>query len=119
MIAMSIEAMAEAVALTDVNGVPRSDFFELILGTLFGGRSYQVYSQLIAEGEYVPGFKATLGLKDLNLATEAATQLAAPLPMLSAVHQQMSRAIEAGGGERDWSIMADYTLRSSQPKKPG
>lgn len=117
MIAMTIEAIAEAVALTDVNGVPRDDFFELILGTLFGGRSYQVYSQLIAEGEYQPGFKATLGLKDLNLATEAATQLAAPLPMLSAVHQQMSRAIEDGGGERDWSIMADYTLRTSQPKK--
>ena len=117
MIAMTIEAIAEAVALTDVNGVPRDDFFELILGTLFGGRSYQVYSQLIAEGEYQPGFKATLGLKDLSLATEAATQLAAPLPMLSAVHQQMSLAIEDGGGERDWSIMADYTLRTSQPKK--
>ena len=117
MIAMTIEAIAEAVALTDVNGVPRDDFFELILGTLFGGRSYQVYSQLIAEGEYQPGFKATLGLKDLSLATEAAAQLAAPLPMLSAVHQQMSRAIEDGGGERDWSIMADYTLRTSQPKK--
>lgn len=117
MIAMSIEAMAEAVALTDVNNVPRNDFFELILGTLFGGRSYQVYSQLIAEGEFEPGFKATLGLKDLSLATEAAAQLSAPLPMLSAVHQQMSRAIADGGGERDWSIMADYTLRTSQPKK--
>lgn len=118
MIAMSIEAMAEAVAITDLNGVPRSDFFELILGTLFGGRSYQVYSQLIAEGEYQPGFKATLGLKDLNLATEAAAPLAAPLPMLTAVHQQMSGAIAEGDGERDWSIMADYTLRTRQPKKP-
>lgn len=117
MIAMAIEAMAEAVALTDIHGVPRSDFFDVILGTLFGSRSYQVYSQIIAEEEYTPGFKATLGLKDLNLATEAASQLAGPLPVLSAVREQMMRAIEEGGGERDWSVMADYTLRSTAVKK--
>jgi 3-hydroxyisobutyrate dehydrogenase-like beta-hydroxyacid dehydrogenase len=113
MIAMAIEAMAEAVALTDANGVPRADFFELILGTLFGSRSYQVYSNLISEGTYVPGFKAVLGLKDLRLAREAAQPLAAPLPMLAAVHEQMRQAVEAGGADRDWSIMADYTLRTA------
>ncbi|MBO1114755.1 NAD(P)-dependent oxidoreductase [Bordetella petrii] len=113
MIAMAIEAMAEAASLTDANGVPRADFFELILGTLFGSRSYQVYSNLISEGEYQPGFKAALGLKDLRLAREAAQALAAPLPMLAAVHEQMRQAVEAGGAERDWSIMADYTLRSA------
>ncbi|MFC4277607.1 NAD(P)-dependent oxidoreductase [Achromobacter aloeverae] len=113
MIAMAIEAMAEAASLTDANGVPREDFFELILGTLFGGRSYQVYSKIISEGAYEPGFKAALGLKDLRLAREAAQPLAAPLPMLDAVHAQMGKAIEAGGAERDWAIMADYTLRST------
>jgi len=114
MIAMAIEAMAEAVSLTDVNGVSRTDFFELILGTLFGSRSYQVYSTLITEGEHTPGFKATLGLKDLRLAQEAAVKLAAPLPMLAAVNEQMRRAVDAGGADRDWSIMADYTLRSTR-----
>lgn len=117
MIAMAIEAMAEAVALTDVHGVPRTDFFEVILGTLFGSRSYQVYSQLITEGKYTPGFKATLGLKDLNLATQAASQLSGPLPVLSAVRQQLESAIEDGGGDRDWSVMADYTLRSTAATK--
>ncbi|ALM81779.1 NAD(P)-dependent oxidoreductase [Bordetella sp. N] len=113
MIAMAIEAMAEAASLTDANGVPRDDFFELILGTLFAGRSYRVYSKIISEGTYQPGFKAQLGLKDLRLAREAAAPLAAPLPMLDAVHAQMSKAVEAGGAERDWAIMADYTLRSA------
>ncbi|MYZ45000.1 NAD(P)-dependent oxidoreductase [Schauerella aestuarii] len=114
MIAMAIESMAEAVSLTDANGVSRTDFFELILGTLFGSRSYQVYSKLISEGEHTPGFKAALGLKDLRLAQEAAATLAAPLPMLAAVHEQMRRAVDAGGADRDWSIMADYTLRSTR-----
>ena len=39
MITMAIEAMAEAVVLTEASGLQRDAFFELILGTLFGGRS--------------------------------------------------------------------------------
>lgn len=119
MIAMAIEAMAEAIALTDAHNVTRADFFDLILGTLFGSRSYQVYSAIIAAGDYQPGFKAALGLKDLRLAREAAQSLATPLPTLEAVHEQMRKAVEAGGAERDWSIMADYTLRMSRPPTRG
>ncbi len=110
MITMAIEAMAEAVVLTEPHGVAREDFFELILGTLFGSRSYQVYSANIASRRYVPGFKASLGLKDLGLACEAAAGTGRRLPMLAAVHGQMAAAVEAGGAARDWSVMAEYTL---------
>lgn len=108
------QAMAEAVVLTEANGVERERFFELILGTLFGSRSYQVYSANIATGDYEPGFKATLGLKDLRLAREAGAQAGGSLPMLDAVYQRMAETIEAGFGERDWSAMADFTIRSSR-----
>tara|TARA_B100000378_G_scaffold181784_1_gene147040 strand:- start:2255 stop:2653 length:399 start_codon:yes stop_codon:yes gene_type:complete len=114
MIAMAIEAMAEAVSLTEGNGVERERFFELILGTLFGSRSYQVYSANIANGDYEPGFKATLGLKDLRLASEAAEETEGSLPMLAAVYQRMSETIDAGLGDRDWSVMADYTIQSTK-----
>ena len=110
MITMAIEALAEAAVLTEANGLPRAAFFELILGTLFGGRAYENYSAHIVNEEYEPGFKARLGLKDLRLATEAATQAGRRLPMLDAVRARMSEAVEAGMGERDWSAMADYTL---------
>ena len=110
MITMAIEAMAEAVVLTEASGLPRDRFFELILATLFGGRSYQVYSANIAEGRYEPGFKAALGLKDLRLATEAASEAGRHLPMLEAVHGQMAAAVDAGLGEKDWSAMAAFTL---------
>ena len=89
MITMVIEAMAEAVVLTEANGLPRAAFFELILGTLFGGRSYESYSAEIAHDDYEPGFKARLGLKDLRLATEAATAAGRRLPMLDAVHERL------------------------------
>ena len=113
MLTFVIEGMAEAVALTEANGLERARFFELMLGTLFGGRAYQVYSETIAAERYEPaGFKAVLGLKDLRLAREAAQEAGATLPMLEATYAQMSKAIAAGMGERDWSAMADYTLKS-------
>ncbi len=113
MITMAIEAMAEAVVLTEANGLARDRFFELILGTLFGSRSYQVYSANIAKDAYQPGFKATLGLKDLRLAKEAAAEADRILPMLDAVHGQMRKTVEAGLGDQDWSAMAKLTLGRS------
>jgi 3-hydroxyisobutyrate dehydrogenase-like beta-hydroxyacid dehydrogenase len=110
MITMAIEGMAEAVVLSEANGLARESFFELILGTLFGSRSYQVYSANIAEGRYDPGFKAVLGLKDLRLAREAASDAGRALPMLDAVHARMRETVEAGLGESDWSAMARFTI---------
>lgn len=114
MITMAIEAMAEAVVLTEANGVARESFFDLILQTLFASRSYQVYSANIAAERYEPGFKATLGLKDLGLAAEAAGQAGRALPMLAAIHGQMAAAVEAGMGERDWSAVAAFTIAGDQ-----
>ena len=114
MITMAIEAMAEAAVLTEANGVPRAAFFELILGTLFGSRAYESYSANISKETYEPGFKAKLGLKDLRLAKEAAKAAGRQLPMLDAVHKRLGEAVEAGLGDKDWSIMADYTLKHGQ-----
>ena len=110
MITMAIEAMAEAVVLTEANGLPREAFFELVLGTLFAGRAYESYSAKIAADSYEPGFKARLGLKDLRLATAAAVTAGHSLPMLDAVRTRLGEAVEAGLGEKDWSVMADYTI---------
>ncbi len=113
MITMAIEAMAEAVVLTEANGLDREGFFEVILGTLFGSRSYQIYSANIAKEAYEPGFKATLGLKDLRLAKEAAADASRALPMLDAVHRRMQETVDAGLGDKDWSIMAKVTIEGS------
>ena len=112
MLTMAIEAMAEAAVLTEANGLPRAAFFELILGTLFAGRAYESYSANIATENYEPGFKARLGLKDLRLATEAAKDAGRRLPMLDAVRGRLGEAVEAGLGDKDWSVMADFTINN-------
>ena len=112
MITMAIEAMAEAAVLAEANGLPRAAFFDLILGTLFAGRAYESYSAKIANNDYEPGFRARLGLKDLRLATEAAKDAGRRLPMLDAVRERLGEAVDAGLGEKDWSIMADFTINN-------
>jgi hypothetical protein len=34
------------------------------------------------------------------------------LPMLEAVHARMAEAVAAGLADKDWSVMADYTIRN-------
>ena len=112
MITMAIEAMAEVAVLTEANGLPRAAFFELILGALFAGRAYESYSAKIANNDYEPGFKARLGLKDLRLATQAAKDTGRRLPMLDSVRGRLGEAVDAGLCEKDWSIMADFTINN-------
>ncbi|MBK1658350.1 NAD(P)-dependent oxidoreductase [Paracraurococcus ruber] len=118
MIAMAIEAMAEGVVLTESVGLDRADFFELILGTLFSGRAYESYSAQIRERSFEPGFKAKLAFKDMRLATEASNRIGRRLPMLEAVHEALGNAVSLGLGEKDWSIMADMTVRGSGSVAP-
>ncbi len=91
--------------------MPRGAFFQLILSTLFGCRAYESYSANISKESYEPGFKAIPGLKDLRLVTEAANDAGRRLPLLDAVRGCLGEAVDAGLGEKDWSIMADDTLK--------
>jgi 3-hydroxyisobutyrate dehydrogenase-like beta-hydroxyacid dehydrogenase len=118
MIAMAIGAMAEGVVLTESAGLDRASFFELILGTLFSGRAYESYSAQITERSFEPGFKARLALKDMRLATEASNEIGRRLPMLEAVREGLGKAVSAGLGEKDWSIMADMTVRDDDGVSP-
>jgi 3-hydroxyisobutyrate dehydrogenase-like beta-hydroxyacid dehydrogenase len=110
MIAMAIEAMSEAVAITGANGVAPDAFFELMTQTLFAGRAYENYSKKIAASDFEPGFKMQLGLKDLRLALAAGRRSGKKLPQLEAVHSQMQAAVDSGLGDQDWSAVAKYTL---------
>jgi 3-hydroxyisobutyrate dehydrogenase-like beta-hydroxyacid dehydrogenase len=112
MIGMAIEAMAEATLLSEGNGVAPKAFFELVLEALFGCRVYQSYSAKIVAEEYSPGFKMSLGLKDLRLASEAAERAGKRLPMLETVRHQMTEAVQAGLGDKDWSAVAEFMRRT-------
>jgi len=109
MISLAIEAMGEATALTRRYGVEPGDFLNIITNTLFASPSYQRYGGFIARDSYEPGFKLTLGLKDVNLALDAARAKNVVLPGLQTVQENMLTAIDQGLGAKDWSVLARVT----------
>lgn len=111
MITLAIEAMGEATALTESYGLKAADFLEVVTNTLFASPSYKRYGGNIASNTYEPGFKLTLGLKDVNLALDAAKARNAVLPAAEIVRETMEIAVEQGLGAKDWSALVKVTRR--------
>lgn len=111
MITLAIEAMGEATALTGHYGVSAADFLDIVTNTVFAAPSYQRYGGFIASDRYEPGFKLTLGLKDVNLALDAAAAKGAALPSAEIVRENMLAAIDSGWADKDWSILAKQARR--------
>jgi 3-hydroxyisobutyrate dehydrogenase-like beta-hydroxyacid dehydrogenase len=102
----AIEAMAEALALAEKNGIDRGDAMKLIQ-TLYPGPVYQKYGDMIAEKRYTPvGFQMVLGLKDVNLMLGAAEEAHMPMPIADLVHNRLITGVAKGRSEMDWSALA-------------
>ena len=106
MIAQAIQSLAEASALAEGYGLSRQAFIDVVTQTLFACPSYQRYGQNIVNSHYEPGFKLALGLKDINLALEAASHNGLRLPAAGVVRSTMSAAMDQGLGDRDWCALA-------------
>lgn len=112
MIALAIEAMAEATSLTESYGVSSADFLDIVTSTLFASPSYKSYGGNIAKGSYEPaGFKLRLGLKDVNLAIDAAAARGTTLPAAEIVRDALTEGVSQGLGEKDWSALAEVAHR--------
>ena len=117
LITLAIEAMGEATALTESYGLKAEDFLEIVTSTMFACPSYKRYGENIAQSRYEPGFKLTLGLKDVNLALDAAKASGTSLGAAKIVQETMMQAIEQGLGDKDWSALAQATQRHARAKK--
>ncbi|HEX6451102.1 MAG TPA: NAD(P)-dependent oxidoreductase [Trebonia sp.] len=115
MIALAIEALAEAAALTESYGLKAEDFFGIVTSTIFENPAYKSYADNIASGSYESEFDLVLGLKDLNLALDAATARNAGLPAAEVVRANMLTAIDQGLGDKDWSALAEVPRQRTGP----
>ncbi len=107
LLAAAIEAMGEAFALAEKNGIDRRRMADLLVQTVFDCPVYRNYGRQIAEQRYQPGlFKLSLGLKDIGLALETAASSLVPLPLASLVHDHLLAAAAKGRGDLDWTGLA-------------
>ena len=102
MIAAAIASMGQAAALAEGNGVPAAEMLNVLTKTVFSAPVYTNYSAIIAAKAYdPPGFKLTLGLKDIRLALAAGEAVHAPLPIASVLRDDFlechrARAVRPG-----------------------
>lgn len=110
----AIETMGEAFALVEKLGVEPSVFFDVMLQGLFDAPAYRIYGKMIVDEAWEGhGATATIGLKDADLALEAAAAVNMPLPNTHIWREHLVRAIERGEGELDWAVMAREQARAS------
>ncbi len=111
MITLAIEAMGEATALTESYGLKAGDFLDIVTNTMFASPTYKRYGGNISTNTYEPGFKLTLGLKDVSLALDAAKAKGASLPAAQTVRENFEQAVDQNLGDKDWSALAKATRR--------
>ena len=110
----AIETMGEAFALVEKLGVQPSMFLEILLQGLFGAPAYEIYGRMIVDKAWEGhGATAKIGLKDADLALEAADAAEMPLPSAHIWRDYLARAIERGEGSLDWAVMAREHARAS------
>jgi 3-hydroxyisobutyrate dehydrogenase-like beta-hydroxyacid dehydrogenase len=110
----AIEAMGEAMALVRRYGVEPQMFYEVLTGGLFDCTAYRAYGDIIAKEDWGRiGATATIGLKDVHLALEAAERVRVPLPSGDVWRNQLLSAIGRGEADLDWSVMAREQFRHS------
>jgi 3-hydroxyisobutyrate dehydrogenase-like beta-hydroxyacid dehydrogenase len=107
MIAGTLELIAEATTLGEKGGIAPAALVGMLTDTLFGSPIVKGYGPRLAAGQYLPaGFTVPLGLKDAELALEAARELQAPLPTAEIVRAHLLGALARGRESWDWSALA-------------
>ncbi|MEY9876362.1 3-hydroxyisobutyrate dehydrogenase-like beta-hydroxyacid dehydrogenase [Streptacidiphilus sp. MAP12-33] len=112
LIACAIGAMAEAAALVDAVGGEPADLIGVVTDSVLPGPVHTGYGTMIAERRYEPaGFRAVLGLKDVNLALTAGAEANVPLPLGGVLRDALLDAVAHGEGDHDWAVLAEVARR--------
>jgi 2-hydroxy-3-oxopropionate reductase len=79
-VGITIEAVAEALALAEATGVDAGKVREALMGGLAASRILERYGARMLASDYVPGARATLHLKDMTIAAQLAAEAGVDLP---------------------------------------
>jgi 2-hydroxy-3-oxopropionate reductase len=107
-VAATIEAVAEALALAERSGVDAARVREALLGGFAGSKILEVHGQRMLDRAFAPGFRVRLHAKDARIVLDAARDVGADVPSFTVVAEQLDRLVADGGGELDHSSL--FTL---------
>lgn len=113
-VALTIQAVAEALVLAAKAGVDPARVREALLGGFAQSRILDVHGQRALERRFEPGFRLRLHRKDLSIALETAKDLGVPLHHTALVHQTMNALVAAGWGDFDHSALIQHLAQAAQ-----
>ena len=105
-VGLTIEAVAEALALARAAGVDPARVREVLAGGFADSRILHLHGQRMLEGDYSPGGRALTQRKDLELALALAADCGLELPATSLCRERYDELIAAGKGDCDHSALA-------------
>jgi 2-hydroxy-3-oxopropionate reductase len=99
-VALNIAAMSEALVLATKAGVDPERVFNAIKGGLAGSTVLNAKAPMVLQGNYKPGFRIELHIKDLQNALDTAHETGVPIPLTSHV-MEMMQALKVDGKQTD------------------
>lgn len=112
-VALTIEAVGEALVLAAKSGVDAAKVRDALLGGFAQSRVLEVHGQRALEGRFDPGFRLRLHRKDLSIALKTAESIEASIPVTALVHEMMNALLAQGHGDADHSFLIAQLLRES------
>jgi 3-hydroxyisobutyrate dehydrogenase-like beta-hydroxyacid dehydrogenase len=106
LILAAVEALAEALAFAEKNGVARDALAGFFGETILACPIYQNYGRILAQRKFEPaGFKLELGMKDVRLVRGVAEDAQIPMPLADLLHARLLAALAKGRGHMDWTAI--------------
>lgn len=107
-VALNIAAMSEALVLGAKAGVNPEVIYQAIRGGLAGSTVLDAKAPMVLSGNFKPGFRIELHIKDLANAIETGHEVGVPLPLTSQVMEIMQALKVDGKAGNDHSGIAQY-----------
>ena len=107
-VAANIAACAEAYSLSTMAGVDPRQVFNAIRGGLAGSTVMDAKVPMMMAGDFKPGFRIDLHIKDLNNALDTGHGLGAPLLLTAQVQEMMYWLHNNGCGNDDHSAIVKF-----------
>lgn len=107
-VAVNIAVLGEAAVLARSAGVDPSSVIDAIRGGLAGSKVMEQKAPKMLTGEYAPGFRIDLHIKDLENALSTGHDSGAALPLTAAVREMMTAISVDGHARDDHSALATY-----------
>jgi 2-hydroxy-3-oxopropionate reductase len=113
-VALNIAAMSEAFVLASKAGVDPEVLFNAIRGGLAGSTVLNAKAPMVMAGNFKPGFRLELHIKDLANAIETGHDIGVPLPLTSQVMEIMQALKVDGKAGNDHSGIVQYYEKMAQ-----